>query len=146
MAESRRPCDDLAHLIRPNFVAAELEKFTGDVLNLAHAQTKSHQLGAESHQATAHQTGETTAIARGRDCGFRSRNPVNQGLYFIGGALVTEETQNDADGFFRDSIIDAGFSRQPRDQFVHIAPPSTGCVPAPACEFILILRDTNYKR
>src|ERR1700682_1730166 len=37
LAEARGPCDDLAHLIRSDFVAAEPEKFTGDVLNLAHA-------------------------------------------------------------------------------------------------------------
>src|SRR3981081_1902627 len=63
LAEARRSCDDLAHLIGPDFVAAEPEKFTGDVLNLAHAQTKPHQLGAERHQTTAHQPAETAGIA-----------------------------------------------------------------------------------
>src|ERR1700733_3797835 len=42
LTEARRPCDDLVHLIRSDFVAAEPEKFTGDVLNLADAQTKPH--------------------------------------------------------------------------------------------------------
>src|SRR6476646_20076 len=51
LAEARCPCNDLAHLVRSDFVAAEPEKFTGDVLNLAHAQAKAHQLGAERHQA-----------------------------------------------------------------------------------------------
>ncbi len=49
--------------IRSDFVAAEPEKFTGNVLNFAHAETKSHQPGAERHQATAHQPAETAAIA-----------------------------------------------------------------------------------
>jgi hypothetical protein len=62
LAEARRPCDDLAHSIRSDFVAAEREKFTSDVLNFAHAQTKPHQLGAERHQATAHQISETAAM------------------------------------------------------------------------------------
>ena len=44
LAEARRPCDDLAHLIRSDFVAAEPEKFTRDALNLAHAQTKAISL------------------------------------------------------------------------------------------------------
>src|SRR5260370_1102611 len=63
LTEARRPCDDLAHLIRSDFVAAEPEKFTSDVLNLAHAQTKPHQLGTERHQAAAHQSSETAAVA-----------------------------------------------------------------------------------
>src|ERR1700688_1238762 len=59
LTEARCPCDDLAHLVRSDFVAAEPEKFTGDVLNFAHAQTQPHQLGAERHQATTHQSSET---------------------------------------------------------------------------------------
>src|SRR5471032_2206776 len=46
LTEARRPCDDLAHLIRSDFVAAEPKKFTSDILNLGHAQTETHQLGA----------------------------------------------------------------------------------------------------
>ena len=41
-----------------------------------------------------------------------------------------EELQNNADGLFSDSIIDAGFCSQLPNQFVHIAPPSTGYAPA----------------
>src|SRR4030088_3028861 len=63
LTEARRPRDDLAHLLRPDFVSAEPEKFTSNVLNLAHAQTKPHQLGAERHQPPAHQRSETTAAA-----------------------------------------------------------------------------------
>ena len=45
LAEARRPRDDLAHLIRSDFVAAEPEKFTRDVLNLAHAQVPAPSAG-----------------------------------------------------------------------------------------------------
>ena len=50
-------------------------------------------------------------------------NLVDQSLDLIGGTLVTEETQNDADGFFSDNAIDAGLGGQPSNQFVHNAPP-----------------------
>jgi hypothetical protein len=40
----------------------------------------------------------------------------------LSGGLVAEEAQNDADGFFSHSTIDAGFGSQPSNQFVHIAP------------------------
>jgi hypothetical protein len=125
LTEARRPCDDLAHLIRSDFVAAKPEKFTCDVLNLADAQTKPHQPGAEGHQAAAHQPAETAAAAGGRDRGFSARNFVDQGLNFVGRSLIAKETQDDADGFFSHNIIDAGFHSQPPYQFVHIAPPST---------------------
>src|ERR1700674_3990631 len=92
LTEARRPCDDLAHLIRSDFVAAEPEKFTSDVLNLAHAQTKPHQLGTERHQTAAHQSAKAAAIAGGCDRGFCARNIVDQGLNFFGGAFVAEET------------------------------------------------------
>src|SRR3982074_803505 len=131
LIEARRPRDDLAHLIRPNFVAAEPEKFTSNVLNLAHAQTKPHQLGAERHQAATHQLAETAAVARGRDRSFRARNLVDPGLNFFGRTFVAKETQDDTDGFFSHSIINAGLYGQPPYQFVHIAPPSTGSAPAP---------------
>src|SRR5260370_17442796 len=104
-AEARRHCDNLAHLIRSNFVGAKPEKFTSDVLNLAHAQTKPHQLGAERHQATAHQPSETTAIARARDRSFRARNLVDQDLNFVGGSLVANETQNVPHTLFITTII-----------------------------------------
>jgi hypothetical protein len=42
LAEARRPCDDLSDLIGSVFVATEPEKFTGDVLDLAHADAKTH--------------------------------------------------------------------------------------------------------
>src|SRR3954452_10433820 len=103
LAEARRPRNDLAHLIRSDFVAAEPEKFTCDVLNLAHAQTKRHQLGGERHQPAAHQPGEPAVAVRSRDGSLGTRNLVDQGLDLIGGTLVTEESQNDADGFFSDN-------------------------------------------
>jgi hypothetical protein len=123
LTEARRPCDDLAHLIRSDFVATEPEKFTRDVLNLSDAQAKPHQLGAERHQAAAHQPAKAAAMARGCDRGFRTWNIVDQGLNFFGGAFVAEETQDDADGFFRHGVIDTGLCDQPPYQFVHIAPP-----------------------
>jgi hypothetical protein len=55
--------------------------------------------------------------------GFRARNIVDQGLNFFRGAFVAEETQDDADGFFSNGVIDAGFCDQPPYQFVHLAPP-----------------------
>src|ERR1700709_14816 len=47
LTEARGPRNDLAHLIRSNFVAAELEKFTGNILNFADAEAKPHQPAAE---------------------------------------------------------------------------------------------------
>jgi hypothetical protein len=47
---------------------------------------------------------------------------VDQGLNLVGRALVTEKTQNDADGFFSDSAIDTGLRGQSSYQFVHICP------------------------
>ena len=47
---------------------------------------------------------------------------VDQGLNFVGRALVAKETQDDADGFFSDGILDAGFRSQLSYQFVHIGP------------------------
>src|SRR6478752_3357435 len=126
LAEARRPRNDLAHLIRSDFVAAEPEKFTRDVLNLAHAQTKRHQLGTERHQAAAHQSGEAAIAARSCDGSFSTGNLVDQSLNFVAGALVTKETQNDADGFFSHGRIDAGLGGQLSNQFVHISPPSAG--------------------
>ena len=45
-------------------------------------------------------------------------------LNFFGGAFVAKETQDDADGFFSDGVIDTGLCDQSPYQFVHIAPPS----------------------
>src|SRR3979411_476550 len=45
LAEARCPCNDLAHLVRSDFVTAEPEKLTGYVLNLAHALAKPHKIG-----------------------------------------------------------------------------------------------------
>jgi hypothetical protein len=47
LAQSRCPRDDLAHLIRPDLVAAELEKFTSDALNFHYAKTETHEPGAD---------------------------------------------------------------------------------------------------
>src|ERR1700748_539673 len=124
LAEARRPRNDLAHLIRSDFVAAEPEKFTRDVLNFGHAQTECHQLGAERHQPATHQSAKTAATAGSGDGGFRARDAVDQDLNFGGGPLVAKETKDDADGFFRDSIIYAGFLSQSSYQFVHVPRPS----------------------
>ena len=113
LAEPRRPRNDFAHLIRSDFVAAEPEKFTRDVLNLANAQAQPHQPGADRHQASAHQPRKAGIVARGRNRSFGTRNLVDQGLNFVGGSLVTEKTQNDADGIFSDSAIDADLGGQP---------------------------------
>ena len=75
--------------------------------------------------------GEPAAFVGGCDRGFRARNRVDQGLNFVGRALVAKETQDNADGFFSHSTIDAGLCGQLSYQFVHIAPPSTGCLPVP---------------
>ena len=56
---------------------------------------------------------------------------VDQGLNFVGRTLAAEETQDDADGFFSHGFIDAGLCSQLPNQFVHIAPPSTRCLPDP---------------
>src|SRR6266850_8518853 len=78
LAEARRPRNDFAHLIRSDFVAAEPEKFTRDVLNLADVQSKRHQPGANGHQPAAHQIGETAGFVRSRDNSFRPRNRIDQ--------------------------------------------------------------------
>src|SRR5437762_5961656 len=129
LAEPRRPRDDLAHFIRSDFVATEPEKFTRDALNLIHAQTKRHQLGTERHQTAAHQPGEAAVAAAGRDRSLRTGNLVDQSLDLVGRPLVTDETQNDADGFLSDNAIDAGLGGQLSNQFVHSAPPSAGLLP-----------------
>src|SRR5204862_6658478 len=54
LAEAGRACDDLAHSIRSDIVAAEREKFTSDVLNFASPQAKPQQLGGDRHHATEH--------------------------------------------------------------------------------------------
>src|SRR5882757_2113004 len=94
LAEPRRPRNDLAHFVRSDFVAAEPKKFTRHVLNLAHAQTKRHQLGTERHQPATHQPGKAAVAVRGRDRSLRARNLVDQSLDLVGRTLVTEESQN----------------------------------------------------
>src|SRR6188474_1912015 len=105
LAEARRPSNDFAHLIRSDFVAAEPEKFTRHALNLVHAQTQRHQPGADRHQASAHQPREAAIAAGSLNRSLGTRNLVDQGLNLVGGSLVSKKTQNDADGFFSDSII-----------------------------------------
>src|ERR1700712_1248941 len=145
LAEARRPRDDLAHFVRSDFVAAEPEKFTRHVLNLIHAEAERHQLGTKRHQSAAHQPREAAIAARCRDRSFGTGNLVDQSLNLVGRALVTEETQNDADGFFSHSAIDAGLAGQPSNQFVHIAPPSAGFTGSLACKMILSVCFAKYK-
>jgi hypothetical protein len=146
LAEPWRPRDDLAHLIRSEFVAPEPEKFTRKLLNLIHAEAERHQPGADSHQSAAHQSHETCTAVRSRNYCFCARNLLDQRFNLAGWPLPTEETQNDPDGFFGDSSIDAGLGGQPSNQFVHLAPPSAGLSPDLAWELILSACDTNYKR
>src|SRR5215470_8315629 len=108
LIEAWRPRNNLAHMISSDFVAAEAEKFTGDVLNVAHAKTEAHQPGADGHQAAAHQAGQPAALARFRNCCFRTGNLVDQRLNAFGRTFITQETQDDADGLFSNSTIDAG--------------------------------------
>jgi hypothetical protein len=126
LAQPRCPRDDLAHLIRSDFVTAEPEKFTSDALNLAHAKTETHQPGTHGHQPAAHQSGEATTVGGDRNHGSCARNLVNQCLNLVGRPLGAMEIQDDTDGFFSDSTVDAGLYGQPPYQLVHIAPPSTG--------------------
>src|SRR5690348_569296 len=58
LAQPWCPRDDRAHLIRSDFVSTEPEKLAGNVLDLAHAKTETHQSGADSHQAAAHQSAD----------------------------------------------------------------------------------------
>jgi hypothetical protein len=119
LAEAWCPCDDFAHPIRSNFVSAELEKFTGNALNFAHTQTKPHQLAAERHQAATHQSGQPAA-ARGFNGRFRAWNFIDKGLNLIGGTFAAKETQNDADGLARNSLLNAGLCSQLLNQLVHM--------------------------
>src|SRR4030081_903643 len=115
MTEGWSPLDDLAHSVRADFLTAEPEKFTRDVLNLADTQAQPHQLGAERHHTAAHQLGEAAAAAGDRV--FRARDIVDQGLNFVGWSLIAKEIQDDADGLFCHSIADAGLCGQPSNQF-----------------------------
>ncbi len=49
---------------------------------------------------------------------------VDQGLDFVGRPLVAKEAQDDADGFFRDSILYSGFRSQSSYQFIHMPRPN----------------------
>jgi len=96
LSSPRCPRNDLAHLSRSDFVLAEPDKFARAALIFADA--KAHGLGAH--------------------CDPR--------MNIFGRIPAPEEIQADADGFFSDDTINAGFCRQLPHQFVHIAPPSTG--------------------
>src|ERR1043166_924593 len=113
LAEARRPRNDLAHVLRSDFVATEPEEFARDVLYLADAQPEAHQPGADRHQAATHQSKEPGAALGSCNGGFRARNGVDQGLDFVGRTFTAKEPQNDADGFFGHSTIDAGLGSQP---------------------------------
>jgi hypothetical protein len=147
LAQARGPGDDLTHLFLADFVMAETEKFTRDVLNVGYPQAKSHQLGADCHQAATHQPSETADICGTSDRGFSARNFVDQGLNLVSGSLAAEEIQDDARRFFSNSIINAGLGSQPTNQFVHNAPPSAGFRAGYfLLNFILIVCERNYKR
>jgi hypothetical protein len=45
---------------------------------------------------------------------------VDQCLDLVGRPFMAKEAQNDADGFFGDSILYSGFCSQLPDQFVHL--------------------------
>src|SRR5438046_9859800 len=94
LAEARCPWNDVAHLIRSDFVAAEPEKFTCHVLNLAHTQTQRHQPGAHRHQASAHQPRESAIAAGSRNRSFCSRNMLEQRLNLVRGPLRHDTTTN----------------------------------------------------
>src|SRR5436305_15243569 len=49
MTEARRPGNNFVDPVRADLVAAESEKFTRHVLNLADVEAKRHQPGAERH-------------------------------------------------------------------------------------------------
>src|SRR5947209_14474236 len=123
LAEARRPRDDLAHLIRSDFVSAEPKKFTGDRLNVRHAKAEAHQARADGHQSAAHQPRQSAAAPGGLDGCICTGDVVDQGLHAVGRTFAAEETQNNADGLFSDSTIYAGVCRQPPDQLVHMAAP-----------------------
>src|SRR3954454_13130694 len=129
MTKAGCPGDDRTDLFLTDFAATEAENFTRDILNLGHVQTESHQLGADCHQAAAHQSRDTAAVVRGSDGSFRARNLFDQGLNFLGRTFVAKEIQDEADGFFGHSLIEAGLYSQLPNQFVHICPPSSGLVP-----------------
>src|ERR1700753_3965725 len=112
LTEARCPRDDFAHPIRSDFVSAEPEKFTGDVMDVVYSQTQPHQLVAERHQTAPHQSAQGAAIARGRDRSLRARNSVDQRLNFFCGAFVAEKIQDDADSFFSDSVVYTGLCDQ----------------------------------
>jgi hypothetical protein len=122
LAEAWRPRDDFAHVFRSDFVTTEPEKFTRDILSLADPKAQPHQPAADGHQAAAHQPKETGAALGSCDRRFRARDGVDQGLDFVGRTFTAKEPKDDADGFFSDSIINAGLCGQPSNQFVHICP------------------------
>ena len=62
----------------------------------------------------------------GLDKCLRPRKFVDEGLHFVGGAFLAQEVEDDADGFFRGSPIDADIGDETRDQLVHnpLTPPA----------------------
>src|SRR6516225_4829300 len=147
LAKPRCSGDDLAHPLRSDFVAPKSEKFTGDVLDVTDAKTKTHQSGTYRHQAAAHQFADTALLVRRRDCRFCTRDLIDQHLDFFGRTAVSEEVQHNADGFFGDSFLHAGLRRQQRNQLVHnkprLRPVAYRFLPR---DFILSFAATNYKR
>ena len=78
------------------------------------------------------------------------RDPIDQGLDFVGRTFAAQETKDNADGFVSDSIIVAGLCGPPSHQFVQICPASArylaGFCRFLDCGLILSVCDLNYKR
>ena len=82
--------NDRAHPVGTDFVAAELEEFTRQVLNLAHSETHTHQLGAKRHDATAEHA-RKAARTSSFDCIFRARNLLDQRTHLFRRPLLAKE-------------------------------------------------------
>jgi hypothetical protein len=76
-----------------------------------------------------------------------ARNLVDQGLDLAGRPLIAKEAENDADGLFSHSSINAGLGGQPSNQFVHNLPRPQPVLAGPLLEgLILSVCDLKYKR
>ena len=141
LAEARSSGDDLAS-IRSDFVAAELEKFTRDVLNLGHAETEAHQFGAERPSRRRPAACRSRCAARGFD-GASAPGMCRSGPGPCRRAFVAKETRMMPTVFPRQLSMPT--LRPAANQFVHIAPPQP-VLPDRSCATDLDLPITKYKR
>src|SRR5262249_30073232 len=94
LRKTRNRADEFVGRIRTELLTRETEQRAGDALHLAHAQTQSHQLGTDAHDAAEHTT--RRCIRRSFGCARRS---IEQRLDLVRRSFLDEECENDTDSF-----------------------------------------------